>query len=178
MCQELTALATKLVVGDGKNDATDLGPIQNARQFEIVKALAESARQDNGLFLCGGKPIAGEGYFFEPTLVANLSNGSRLVDEEPFGPITPIIEFNDIDEAIKLANDNPNGLGGSVWSADTAKATELAMQLECGTAWVNDHLALQPDAPFGGIKASGLGVEFGPDGLKELTSIQTVKIAK
>ena len=119
-----------------------------------------------------------QGYFFAPTLVAGVSNGMRLVDEEQFGPILPIIKYKDVDEAIRLANDNPNGLGGSVWSSDTAKATQLALRLECGTAWVNEHGAIQPNAPFGGVKQSGIGVEFGHYGLEEYTSIQTLKVMK
>ena len=118
------------------------------------------------------------GYFYEPTIVADLTNGSRLVDEEPFGPIVPVIKYQDEDEAIRLANDSPNGLGGSIWSSDRAKASELAKRLECGTVWINEHGAVQPDAPFGGIKDSGIGVEFGRYGLEEYTSIQTVKIPK
>ncbi len=98
--------------------------------------------------------------------------------KNPLGPILPIIKYSDIDEVIERANRNDRGLGGSVWSADAAKAAELAQRLECGSAWVNDHGAIQPDAPFGGIKQSGMGVEFGLYGLEEFTSIQTLKIAK
>lgn len=178
VCETLAGLANKLVVGDGLNADTDLGPLQNAKQFEIVKEFADSARKDNGQFLCGGNVIPGNGYFFEPTLVAGLSDGTKLVDEEPFGPIAPIIKFSDVDEVIARANKNKSGLGGSIWSADSAKAAKLAMQLECGFAWVNDHTSLQPDAPFGGVKESGIGVEHNTDGLKEFTSVQTVKILK
>jgi acyl-CoA reductase-like NAD-dependent aldehyde dehydrogenase len=107
-----------------------------------------------------------------------VTDGIRLVDEEQFGPILPVIKYSDIDDAIRRANASPNGLGGSIWSNDTKKATELAMRLECGTAWVNEHGAIQPNAPFGGIKQSGIGVEFGQHGLEEYTSIQTLKIMK
>jgi acyl-CoA reductase-like NAD-dependent aldehyde dehydrogenase len=110
--------------------------------------------------------------------VADVTDGVRLVDEEQFGPILPVIKYSDIDDAIRRANASPNGLGGSIWSNDTKKATELAMRLECGTAWVNEHGAIQPNAPFGGIKQSGIGVEFGQYGLEEYTSIQTLKIMK
>ena len=135
-------------------------------------------RDRAGRFLAGGHRIERDGYFFEPTVVADLTDGSRLVDEEPFGPIVPIIKYSDIDEVIERANRNDRGLGGSVWSSDTEKATALAQRLECGSAWVNDHGAIQPDAPFGGIKQSGIGVEFGLYGLEEFTSIQTLKIAR
>jgi acyl-CoA reductase-like NAD-dependent aldehyde dehydrogenase len=100
------------------------------------------------------------------------------VDEEPFGPIVPVIKYVDVDEAISRANDNPSGLGGSIWSGNPLRAAELALRLECGSAWVNVHGAIQPDAPFGGIKQSGIGVEFGRYGLEEYTSLRTLKIAK
>ena len=178
VCAELAALAKAAVVGNGLEEGTQLGPIQNKAQLEIVKSLAEDARAHGGRFLAGGKVREGKGYFFEPTIVADLGNGSRLVDEEPFGPILPVIKYRDIDEAIRLANDSPNGLGGSVWSRDPALAAQLALRLECGSAWVNEHGAIQPDAPFGGVKQSGVGVEFGRYGLEEYTSIQTLKIMK
>ena len=176
--QAMAELAKKVKVGDGMEEGTELGPVQNLAQLEIVQDLAESARADGGRFLAGGKRMDRAGYFFEPTIVADLTDGSRLVDEEPFGPILPIIKYTDIDEVIERANRNECGLGGSIWSSDTRKAAELAQRLECGSAWVNDHGAVQPDAPFGGIKQSGMGVEFGLYGLEEFTSIQTLKIAK
>lgn len=178
VCAEMARLAKSVVVGDGLEEGTELGPIQNQAQLDIVQDLADSARADGGRFLAGGHRMDRDGYFFEPTIVADLTDGHRLVDEEPFGPILPIIKYSDIDEVIERANRNDRGLGGSVWSSDTAKAAELAQRLECGSAWVNDHGAIQPDAPFGGIKQSGMGVEFGLYGLEEFTSIQTLKIAK
>jgi len=178
LCGELANLARNAVVGDGMNPETQLGPVQNAMQLAKVEELAEDARAQGARFLCGGKRKAGAGYFYEPTIVADIADGTRLVDEEPFGPILPVIKYSDIDEVVVRANNSPNGLGGSVWSSDTAKAAALAMRLECGTAWVNEHGAIQPDAPFGGIKQSGIGVEFGQHGLAEYTSIQTLKIMK
>lgn len=178
VCHELAVIANTVKVGDGLQEGVELGPVQNRAQLEIVRELAEDAKNNGGRFLCGGKVMDRPGYFFEPTLVADLDNGSRLVDEEPFGPIVPIIKYADIDEVIQRANDNPNGLGGSVWSADTARASSLALRLECGTAWINEHGPVQPDAPFGGVKQSGIGVEFGRHGLEEYTSIQTVQTFK
>src|SRR5690606_18898295 len=123
--------------------------------------------------LIGGEG-KGDSLFFPITLVADLDNGNPLVDEEQFGPVLPIIRYSDIDDVIVRANNNPNGLGGSVWSKNTAKAKEIALTLECGTVWVNKHGAIQPNAPFGGVKRSGFGVEFGEEGLFENTSVQTV----
>lgn len=178
MCTELVNLAKSVVVGNGLDEGVELGPLQNKKQLDIVIELAEDAKANGGRFLCGGNVMPREGYFFEPTIVADLTDGCRLVDEEPFGPILPIIKYSNIDEVITRANKNDSGLGGSVWSSDVVKAAQLAQRLECGSAWVNDHGAIQPDAPFGGIKQSGIGVEFGLYGLKEYTSIQTLKIAK
>lgn len=101
-----------------------------------------------------------------------------MVDEEQFGPILPLVRYRDVDEAIARANANPNGLGGSIWSNDLERAHALKLRLECGTAWVNEHGAIQSDAPFGGVKQSGIGVEFGAWGLAEFTSIQTLKVMK
>ncbi|MCG2579119.1 aldehyde dehydrogenase family protein [Dechloromonas sp. XY25] len=178
LCGELANLARNAVVGDGMNPETQLGPIQNVMQLAKVEELAADARAHGARFLCGGQRKAGPGYFYEPTIVADIADGVRLVDEEPFGPILPVIKYSDIDEVIARANNSPNGLGGSVWSSDPAKAAALALRLECGTAWVNEHGAIQPDAPFGGVKQSGIGVEFGQHGLAEYTSIQTLKIMK
>ena len=176
IAQQLVELAESTIIGDSLDVNTEPGPLQNEAQLNIVKEFADDARKFGGEILTGGAPIDGPGYFFQPTIVTGLSDGSRLVDEEPFGPILPIVKFSDVDDVIKRANNSPNGLGGSVWSSDRENARLLAMRLECGTAWVNDHGAIQPNAPFGGVKQSGFGVEFGSEGLKEFTSIQTIKI--
>jgi acyl-CoA reductase-like NAD-dependent aldehyde dehydrogenase len=115
-----------------------------------------------------------KGLFFPLTLIADVDNGNPLVEEEQFGPVLPIIRFSDISEVIERANDNPNGLGGSVWSKDIGKAKEIALPLECGTAWINKHSPVQPDAPFGGVKSSGLGRAFGEEGLFEKTEVQVI----
>jgi hypothetical protein len=111
--------------------------------------------------------------FFPLTLIAELDNGNPLVDQEQFGPALPIIRSRKLDDAIGRANDNPNGLGGSIWSKYIHKARDLALQLECGTVWINKHGAIQPNAPFGGLEGSGFGVEFGEEGLFESTNVQT-----
>lgn len=178
VCDALAEQAKNTVVGNGLEEATQLGPLQNAKQLSIVKSLLDSAKSNNARIVAGGNEIDGPGYFFEPTIVADQSDGDRLVDEEQFGPILPVIKYSDVEDVIERANRSSSGLGGSVWSDDIAKATEIASRLECGTAWVNDHGAIQPDAPFGGVKQSGFGVEFGSYGLEEYTSIQTLKIAK
>ncbi|MGC2855807.1 aldehyde dehydrogenase family protein [Novispirillum sp. DQ9] len=175
VCTELTALAQAMPMGDGLDEANVIGPIQNAMQFNKVRALVDDAKARGGRILTGGAPVEGAtGYFYPITLVADVDHGVPLVDEEQFGPVLPIIRYTDVDAVIDKANDNPLGLGGSVWSRDLDKARALAARLECGTAWVNKHGAIQPNAPFGGVKGSGLGVEFGEEGLAEYTTIQTI----
>jgi acyl-CoA reductase-like NAD-dependent aldehyde dehydrogenase len=174
VCEALVAYSKNVSVGDGLDPGSALGPVQNEMQFKKVKSLVDDAKKKGGKILLGGKPSGGAGYFYPITLVADVDNGSRLVDEEQFGPALPIIRFKTIEEAIAKANDNSAGLGGSVWSKDIVKAQAIASQLECGTVWINKHGAIQPNAPFGGVKQSGFGIEFGEEGLKEFTTVQTV----
>ncbi len=126
----------------------------------------------------GGRAVDGPGYFYEPTILAGLSDGTRIVDEEQFGPALPIVAYRDEADAIERANATHFGLSGSVWTGDLDRGAEVAGQLECGTAWVNAHLALAPHAPFGGAKWSGIGVENGPWGLHGFTEIQVLHRAK
>lgn len=174
VCQALTDYAAKIPVGDGLDEKSVLGPVQNAMQLNKVRELVDDAKAKGGRILIGGEPQEGPGYFYPVTLVADVDHGTRLVDEEQFGPVLPIIRYSDVDEVIQRANSSPFGLGGSIWSADPERARHYALQLECGSVWINKHGAIQPNAPFGGVKQSGIGVEFGADGLKEFTVSQTV----
>lgn len=178
VCAELAELAKNAKVGNGLESGIELGPLQNKMQLEVVEDLANIAKNEGGRILAGGQRIPGAGFFFEPTIVADLTNGCELVDKEQFGPILPVVKYTTVENALAMANDNPNGLGGSVWSADVQAAAALAKRLECGTAWVNSHGNVQPNAPFGGVKQSGVGVEFGRYGLEECTTIQTLKIQR
>ena len=116
----------------------------------------------------------GPGYFFEPTILRDIADGTRIVDEEQFGPALPVISYRNVEDAIERANATHYGLSGSVWGADVERARAIAGRLECGTAWVNAHLALAPNQPFGGFKWSGVGVENGPWGLAEFTEVQAL----
>ena len=165
-------------MGNGMDDGVDFGPVQNRAQLDIVRELADAARADGGRFLVGGEAMSGPGYFYPLTLVADVTDGCRLVDEEQFGPILPIIKYSDIDEVIERSNNNPNGLGGSVWSNDIDKAKAIAARMECGSVWINGQALVKPHVPFGGVKDSGLGVEFGQIGLEEYTNVQAVHIEK
>lgn len=178
MCDALAAIASSVKTGDGSIEGMDFGPIQNKPQFDKVCAIASEAKASGARFLTGGEPVQGAGYFFPVTIVADIADNTRLVAEEPFGPILPVLKFSDVEDALRRANDSNNGLGGSVWSSDVARATALASRLECGTAWVNGHAMIQPNMPFGGVKESGVGVEFGRYGLEEYTNIQSLYIAR
>ena len=178
LVEALAAVARGVKVGDGMQPDVQLGPVNNRPQFERVVELIDDAKRAGAQVVTGGGARAGQGYFVEPTLVTGVAEGVRLVDEEQFGPALPILTYRDVDEAVARANGTPYGLSGSVWSADPARAAEVAGRLECGTAWVNQHLAIVPHAPFGGAKWSGVGVENGPWGLLGFTELQTVHIAK
>jgi len=171
VCEHLAAFAKQVPMGDGMDEKNVLGPVQNRMQFDKVARLVADAKK-KGQVLTGGEP--GEGLFFPATIVAGLKNGDALVDEEQFGPALPVIRYTDVEDAIRAANDSENGLGGSVWSKDIEHAKRIASRLECGSVWINKHGAIQPNAPFGGVKASGLGVEFAEEGLKEYTDAQVI----
>jgi acyl-CoA reductase-like NAD-dependent aldehyde dehydrogenase len=177
MCDELAALAERAIVGDGLEQGVQFGPLQNKQQFDRVRELIEDGRV-HGRIIAGGEAHQGSGYFINPTVVRDISDGTRLVDEEQFGPVLPVIRFSDPQDAIARANTSPFGLGGSVWSADVDRATILAAQVDSGTVWVNKHLDIAPDIPFGGTKASGLGTELGVDSLYEFTQRRIINIAK
>tara|TARA_R110001606_G_scaffold323656_1_gene470458 strand:- start:15435 stop:16826 length:1392 start_codon:yes stop_codon:yes gene_type:complete len=171
VCESLVEFAKKIPVGDGMNESSILGPIQNKAQFDKVSRLISEAKEQ-GKVLLGGEP--GKGLFYPPTIISDLKNGDSLVDEEQFGPVLPIVKYSNLDEAIRLANDSPNGLGGSIWSSNIEAAKSIANRLECGSVWINKHGAIQPNAPFGGVKSSGIGVEFSDEGLMEYTDIQVI----
>ncbi len=176
--EALAASATDIKVGDGAEPDTKLGPINNRPQYERVSELVSDAVAHGAKAVTGGHPMDGRGYFYEPTILADISDGVRIVDEEQVGPALPDIPYRDLDDAVERANSTHFGLSGSVWGTDADRAAEIAGRLECGTAWVNTHLALGPQQPFGGFKWSGLGVENGPWGLSEFTELQVVHRSK
>lgn len=174
VCDALAAYAAKVKTGDGMAEDSQLGSVQNRMQFDKVSRLVEDAKTHGGRILTGGTAGPGPGLFYPITLIADATDGMAIVDEEQFGPALPIIRYTDIEEVIRRANDNPSGLGGSVWSSDPEKARAVAIRLECGSVWINNHGAIRPDAPFGGVKQSGIGIEFGALGLAEMTTVQVV----
>lgn len=172
----LQGLAQQMPMGNGSVAGNVLGPVQNRMQFNKVVDLVEDAKATGARIVCGGEAMSGAGNFYPITLVADINDGSRLVDEEQFGPVLPIIKFKDINEAIKSANRLEVGLGASVWSSDSKKAQEIAQKLEAGTVWINQHGTIHPMVPFGGVKKSGYGVEFGFEGLKAVSIPKVISI--
>lgn len=177
MCAELARLAEAAVVDDGLQQGTQIGPIQNAMQFEKVKGFLESARAE-GTVVAGGEVMERAGYFIRPTIVRDVTDGDRIVDEEQFGPILPVIKFDDVEDVIARANASEYGLGGSVWSKDVGRAADIAARIESGQVWVNQHIAIGPHIPMAGFKNSGLGVEQSVEGLAEYTQTQVVNIKR
>ena len=176
--EALAELARGVRMGPGLDPDVELGPVNNRPQLERVEALVEEARAAGARIACGGRRREGEGWFYEPTVVAEATEGMRLVDEEQFGPALPVLRYRDPEEALARANGTPYGLSGSVWSADPDRAAALAAGLACGTVWVNQHLVILPFTPFGGHKHSGLGVENGLPGLLGFTESQTFHLRK
>ena len=178
LCSELVGQLSESKMGNGLDEDVLQGPIQNKMQYDKVVSLLDDAKANGGRVLCGGEAPDGPGYFMPFTLVADVSDGMRIVDEEQFGPLLPIIRYTDLDDALERANGLDVGLGGSVWSSDPKRGADVAARLECGTAWVNSHGGIAPNVPFGGVKCSGIGVEFGEEGLQEYTTIQVVNVAR
>jgi acyl-CoA reductase-like NAD-dependent aldehyde dehydrogenase len=177
VCDELGRLARATVVGDGLAPDTQMGPIQNQAQFERVKGFLEDARQ-NGTIVAGGGVLEREGYFVQPTIVRDIPDSARLVREEQFGPVLPVLRYTDINDAVARANNTEFGLGGSVWAADRERAFGIATQINAGMVWVNKHLDPSLDTPFAGAKQSGIGVEMGQEGLEEFTQVSIINMAK
>lgn len=176
-CAELARHAEAAVVGNGLDENVQIGPLNNRQQYDKVLGLIERARKA-GTIVCGGHALDGKGYFIRPTIIKDVKDGDEIVDEEQFGPVLPVISFSNVEAAIAGANGLDVGLGASVWSSNLEKARDIARQIESGTVWINTHLDFDPSVPFGGAKQSGIGVEFGLEGLFEFTQTKVINQAK
>jgi acyl-CoA reductase-like NAD-dependent aldehyde dehydrogenase len=177
LVEGLTKLALSHRVGDGMDPDVEMGPLQNKMQFDKVREIIADARK-HGKVIAGGDALEQTGYFIKPTIVRDITDGTRLVDEEQFGPVLPVIKYKDASDAVARANASPYGLGGSIWSSDLDRAHKLALQMDSGSVWVNKHAELAPNIPFGGSKQSGIGTELGEEGLAEFTQLQVINIAR
>jgi acyl-CoA reductase-like NAD-dependent aldehyde dehydrogenase len=177
MCDAIAAMASAAVVAPGSAANAEFGPVQNAAQYaKVLHYLSEA--KSAGRIIAGGEPSEGPGFFIPLTVVRDVTDGSVIVDEEPFGPILPIIRYSDINDVVARANASPFALGGSVWGSDIAAATQVAARLESGSVWVNQHCALDPQVPFPANRQSGFGVEGGVEGLYPYLALQTINVAK
>lgn len=180
LVEKLSERLSRVVLGAGLNPATTMGPVHTKRQKEFVETLISDARAAGARVLEFGEipsePDLKNGYFVRPTLVVTTDPSLRVVTEEPFGPVVPIIPFEEEEQAIRYANDSWAGLGGSVWSANEERAERLAHRLVCGYVWINDHGAPRLDfrAPFGGMKQSGMGREQGIEGLRAFQDTRAI----
>lgn len=170
-----------LRVGNGMHENIDMGPLTNRRQWEYIKGLvADVEEKDEGRIVTGGKvPGSGacsRGYFFAPTLIVDVPRESRLLKEEVFGPVLPVVRVKDLDEAIEEANNTRYGLGASIWTKNLDQARLGCEKLNAGIIWINQHLKVAPEVPFGGTGESGIGRENGPDALSEYLDLKTVML--
>ncbi len=172
--------ARTVKVGDGSEQGTGVGPIQNRKQYERVLELIQDARDKGYKFLAGGDAgdPSGTGYYVPITILDNPPEDARIVAEEQFGPVMPLMKFSSDEEVIARANNSEYGLAGAVWTKDTDRGVRIAEQLETGTVWINEYLHLSPFAPFGGHKQSGFGAEYGKEGLLEFTYPQVITVKK
>jgi acyl-CoA reductase-like NAD-dependent aldehyde dehydrogenase len=122
--------------------------------------------------------LSRKGYFIQPTIVRDISDDARLVREEQFSPIVPVLHYSGVDDAIARANDSDYGLGGTVWAKDLDRAFRVAARIETGTVWINKFLDVSPDISFGGAKQSGIGIELGQEGLEAFTQVKIINMAK
>lgn len=178
LCGAITEIARNVKCGDGFEEGVEFGPINNRNQYESLIEILEDTRNHGATILAGGSVAEGPGYFIDPTIVCDINDDARLVKEEQFGPILPILKFIEPEDALARANNSIFGLAGSVWGSDVKAATALANRMEVGTAWVNTHATFTPHTPFGGAKQSGVGCEYGVLGLKGYMTPEVVSINK
>jgi len=163
-----------LKLGDPLDAKTDVGPLANADAVKDLYADVQKTIKAGAKVLTGGKPIAGPGYFYEPTVLTEVPKDSPAYREEFFGPVASIFRVKNIDEALAIANDSRFGLGASAWTNDPAERERLINDLEAGMVFINQMVVSDPRLPFGGVKASGHGRELGPYGIREFTNVKTV----
>ncbi len=174
LVRKLAEMATASKTGPATQADVKFGPLQNLRQFERVKDLLEDAINAGAIVDAGGETSSGPGYFLSPTILSGVKDGHRIVDEEQFGPVLPVISYDNLDDVIDTINASPFGLGASVWGTDATEMAEIAQRIETGSVWINKHFPVAPNVPFGGARHSGVGSELGTQGLLEFTQLKVV----
>ena len=175
-CEAFVSHAREIVIGDPMDRTTTLGPVarddlRDAIDQQVADSVAKGAR-----IALGGKRPARDGFFYEPTIVTDVTKGMPVFDEETFGPAAAVVRASGVDDAIALANDSDFGLGGNLWTRDIARAKTIATQIESGAVFINGMTASDPRLPFGGVKKSGYGRELAAFGIREFVNVQTVWI--
>lgn len=168
-----------LSVGNGLGSSIDMGPMNSAEQRQKISQMVEETRENKeGTILTGGFTLKGtayeQGYFYRPTLVSNVVSDSQLVTSEIFGPVLPVITVPDLDTAIHEANNSRYGLGASIWTKDLATTKRIFDEVKAGIIWVNRHLTVLPEVPFGGLNESGIGRENGQHALDSYSQTKTL----
>jgi len=172
---DIAAIANGMKLGNGLDPSVQMGPLISAKQQDRVTGYINLGRELGATVACGGEGF-GPGYFVQPTVLVDVDQRHRLVQEEIFGPVLVAMPFDDIDEVVRLANDNPYGLGASIWSNDLGAVHRMIPRIRSGSVWVNCHSALDPVLPFGGHKLSGIGREMGAAAIEHYTELKTVMI--
>lgn len=172
---DIAGIANGMKLGNGLDPSVDMGPLISAKQQDRVTHYIELGRELGATIACGGEGF-GPGYFVKPTVIVDVDQKHRLVQEEIFGPVLVAMPFDDLDEAVRLANDNPYGLGASIWSNDLSAVHRMIPRIKSGSVWVNCHSALDPALPFGGYKLSGVGREMGAAAIEHYTELKSVLI--
>jgi len=177
LVERMVRRARAIRIGDPLDLSTQLGPLVSAPQLERTERYVEIGRAEGATVACGGRrpdgPLAA-GFFYEPTIFTGVQPHMRIAQEEIFGPVTCVLTYRDVDDAVRIANDVRFGLAASIWTADAARGMKLAERLECGIVWVNDHHRIDPSLPWGGMKDSGMGRETGLEGYREYTQTKSV----
>ncbi|MDN4547995.1 MULTISPECIES: aldehyde dehydrogenase family protein [unclassified Pseudomonas] len=175
--EALAAAVSSMPIGDGMNCDAAINPLVSRKQQQSVLKHIELARQEGARVVTGGELLEGDGFFVQPTILADIDHSMAVAREEVFGPVLGVMPFDDEDAVIALANDNRYGLAASLWTNDLGKAMNLVPRIEAGTVWVNAHVLLDPAMPFGGVKQSGMGREFGRAVIEAYTELKSVCIA-
>jgi len=177
LLERMVARTRAIRIGDPLDLATQLGPLVSQRQLDRTARYVEIGRKEGASIACGGRRLDGAlatGFFYEPTIFSGVRSSMRIAQDEIFGPVTCVLTYRDVDEAVRIANDIPFGLAASIWTADAARGMKLAERLDCGIVWVNDHHRIDPALPWGGMKDSGIGRETGLEGYREYTTTKSV----
>lgn len=175
--EKLATAVAGMSLGEGMDPTAQINPLVSAKQQRSVLDHIARAGEQGARIVCGGEQVGGTGFYVQPTVLADVTMQMAVARDEVFGPVLAVLPFDDEDQAIEMANDSEYGLGASLWTNDLSKAMNLVPRIESGTVWVNAHVLLDPSMPFGGVKQSGMGREFGRAVVEAYTEIKSVCIA-